>query len=311
MAGFISVTTTLDGLRWSTLTLVRPATRWSRIAVAVRSCRRWTSNSSRRRIGRVQPTEVVIPQTLGALAAFLALVAPGIVFELRRERRRARRTETAFREASRVALGSLVFTLASVLLLTGAQQLASLARLRLFVGPEEWLAKGEAYAHEHVTLILVSAAVELSLACALAVGFDAVLARRRREAATVRQYTAWTEALRADRPTGSKAWVHVFLEGGSSFFGYVRSFTPSGPIAERELVLEGESLTYQGRPLDGSEGTEKKVIGGSWHRVVIAGSKVTYLRVCYLTKDGELVRDPAHRLAPSDEVGDTAADIAE
>jgi len=239
---------------------------------------------------------VVIPQTLGALAAFLALVAPGIVFELRRERRRAPREETAFREASRVAPGSLVFTLVSLLILTGIQGLAAAAGLRLVASPEGWLASGQAYAQEHLALIVLSVAVELGLACALAIGLDVLLARRSHETATVRQRTAWSETLRIDRPAGTVPWAHVHLDNGSSFFGYVRSYSPSEPVNEREIVLEGESLTYQGKALAGTEQYEKKVIGESWHRVIIPGSKIDYLRVCYIDpKTGELVRDPEHR----------------
>jgi hypothetical protein len=61
----------------------------------------------------------VVPQTIGALASFLALVAPGIVFELLRERRRAGARESAFHEASRVAVSSLAFTLAATMILLG------------------------------------------------------------------------------------------------------------------------------------------------------------------------------------------------
>jgi hypothetical protein len=218
---------------------------------------------------------VVIPQTLGALAAFLALVAPGIVFELLRERRRGRHQETAFREASRVALGSLVFTLLSLLVLTGLQGLASLAGWRLFPSPAAWLAQGEAYARDHLTLIVVSVAVELALACAFAVGYDELRARRRGERATVQQRSAWAQALRVDRPRGTRAWAHALLENGTSFYGYVRSYTPSGPLAERELVLEGDALTFE-------DDSGQKVIGETWRRVVIPGSKITYLRVTYL-----------------------------
>jgi hypothetical protein len=59
----------------------------------------------------------VIPQTILSLVAFLFLVAPGILFELRRERRRPGRKETAFREAARTALASLLFSVAAVLVL--------------------------------------------------------------------------------------------------------------------------------------------------------------------------------------------------
>jgi uncharacterized membrane protein SpoIIM required for sporulation len=59
----------------------------------------------------------VIPQTVLSLVAFLFLVAPGILFELRRERRRPGRKETAFREAARTALAGLLFSVAAVLVL--------------------------------------------------------------------------------------------------------------------------------------------------------------------------------------------------
>ena len=50
------------------------------------------------------------PDTLGALLAFLVFVAPGLCFELLRERRRPALEQTAFREASRIALTSLLFS---------------------------------------------------------------------------------------------------------------------------------------------------------------------------------------------------------
>jgi Family of unknown function (DUF6338) len=61
----------------------------------------------------------VIPQTAAALLAFLFLVAPGIVFENLRERRRPTFDQTTFREVSRVALASLCFSVLSLILLEG------------------------------------------------------------------------------------------------------------------------------------------------------------------------------------------------
>jgi Family of unknown function (DUF6338) len=61
----------------------------------------------------------VIPQTAAALLAFPALVAPGIVFENLRERRRPSIEQTTFREISGIALASLYFTVLSLTLLAG------------------------------------------------------------------------------------------------------------------------------------------------------------------------------------------------
>jgi hypothetical protein len=59
----------------------------------------------------------VIPQTILALVGFLFLVAPGLVFEIRRERRRPVLEETTFREVSRTALASLVFSVLALAIL--------------------------------------------------------------------------------------------------------------------------------------------------------------------------------------------------
>lgn len=219
----------------------------------------------------------MVPQTLGALGAFLTLVAPGIVFELLRERRRAGRTESAFREASRVALGSLVFSLLASVVLIGVRPLVANALVDL----PRFAADGAAYARQHVPAIAVSVVVELVLACAFAVLVDLVLARRGHETTSVQPQTAWRVVFRTDRPRDTVPWVHVHLEDGSSFFGFLRSHTASGDPDDREIVLEGTELTYLGQPLLGGDAVEETVIGGRWDRVVIPASRVKYLRVQY------------------------------
>lgn len=223
----------------------------------------------------------MIPQTLGALIAFLTLVAPGIVFELLRERRRAGRAESAFREASRVALGSIAFSMAASLLLLGIQ---GLSQLIFDGGPFVDLAALSAstgYARQHVHVIVVTLVVELALACTLALTLDIWLARRKQEITSVRQQTAWHEVFRGDRPKGAIPWVHVRLTDGTSFYGYLRSYVASGNPDEREIVLEGEGLTYVGNPFSGGETVEKVTIGDRWPRVVIPSSQISYLRVQY------------------------------
>ena len=53
----------------------------------------------------------MIPTNWLTVVLFLVLVAPGLLFDLLSERRRASVTESAFREASRVILASLIFDL--------------------------------------------------------------------------------------------------------------------------------------------------------------------------------------------------------
>ncbi|GAB3006451.1 DUF6338 family protein [Saccharothrix stipae] len=243
----------------------------------------------------------MVPQTLGAVASFLALVAPGIVFELLRERRRAGFKESAFREASRVALGSLVFTLsACALLVASGASVRALFGVDVVVGLDRLVGGGAAYVRSHLMLVITSVVAELVLACAAAAAADLLLARRRSEITSVQQQTAWHQVFRRDRPPGSVPWVHVHLVDGTSFFGFLRSHTASGVPEEREIVLEGVSMTYLGKPLDGDEAHVEDVIGERWARVVIPATQIKYLRVQYRDREsGGLVDTRPRALAPT------------
>lgn len=72
----------------------------------------------------------MIPEGFATFLTFLGLVAPGLVYQLVLERRQPRRGETTFREASRIALTSLAFTVTSLLALAIAQR---------FFAPARWL----------------------------------------------------------------------------------------------------------------------------------------------------------------------------
>jgi cytochrome c biogenesis factor len=57
------------------------------------------------------------PNSVSTLLGFLFLVAPGVSYEIRRERRRPALQNSAFREAARIALWSLVFMTPTVVAL--------------------------------------------------------------------------------------------------------------------------------------------------------------------------------------------------
>jgi hypothetical protein len=234
---------------------------------------------------------MVLPQTIGALAAFLVLVAPGIVFELRRERRRGGHRESAFREASRVALGSLVFSLVAIWMLIGLETVGA-----PFADVVAWSTGGWGYARQNLFLVVWTIIAELALACGAAAAADLLVGRYGREEATVRKLSAWTETLRRDCPPKAVPWVHVCLEDGSSFFGALRSYTVGDVVADREIVLDGRGLTYVGRPTDGGDEFENEPIGETWERVIIAAARINYLRVVYLHQEtGERVLYKAKR----------------
>ncbi|WP_330271081.1 DUF6338 family protein [Lentzea sp. NBC_00516] len=242
----------------------------------------------------------MVPQTIGALASFLALVAPGIVFELLREQRRAGPKETVFREASRVALSSLAFTVASTAILLGVHALAAKwFGWKLFADLNAVVAKPD-YVKQNVALLGYSAVAELVLACLLALAFDAVLARRRRQPRSLGKQSAWVKVFREDRPPNALCWVHVMLEDGSSFFGFLRSYDAAGDPDTREIVLEGTKLTYVGEPVTGGDEKKTTVIGRDWERVVIPGARIRFMRVQYLDAETGTRVDSARRPVTAD-----------
>ena len=106
----------------------------------------------------------MIPQTTAALIGFLFLVAPGIVFEMVQERRRPTLEQSPFREASRVALASLLFSLLALL---------ALAALRTWLPASmpdagRWLRQGGRYFAANYRLVASFLLAELALAVTLA-----------------------------------------------------------------------------------------------------------------------------------------------
>jgi hypothetical protein len=59
----------------------------------------------------------MVPTNASAIVAFFLLTAPGVIFELMRERRRPGLSDSVLREASRIILASTVFTCSAFLVL--------------------------------------------------------------------------------------------------------------------------------------------------------------------------------------------------
>ena len=102
----------------------------------------------------------MIPQSIATFIGFLLLVAPGLLFELLREKRRAVIEETAFREASRIAFSSLMFTIGAVSVLGVIRA----AFPELIPDPRRWLVQKGAYLDAHYRLIFRFALIEVLLA---------------------------------------------------------------------------------------------------------------------------------------------------
>ena len=238
----------------------------------------------------------MIPETAGAFLAFLALVAPGLVFEMRRERRVPAARESAFREASRVALSSLVFTLTSLAIVAALLS----ASPQFFADLEAWFARGLQYVTEEPLLAAWTLLLPVAIACSLAFISDLTLARSRDETGNIRPGGLWFRLLRENVPKDCSVWAHVRLTDGTTFWGYVRNYTPGEALEEQELALEGIELTQQDPApatpskcrscgVRGAVAPPQVVIGRDWETVILRGEDIRYIRVVYMhNRTGEV-----------------------
>jgi hypothetical protein len=212
----------------------------------------------------------MIPQTLAAVVAFLFLVAPGLTYELLRERQLPSRAESGFREASRVALASLIFSVAAVLILC-------LARTRtphLLPDPRVWFQLGKEYVRRNYTVVSATALAELIIACGLAL-VTATYLQRRHPAGKIAHVSAWFNVMREWRLPDEEVIAMVTIDDGDRYVGLVKSYSPELQIADRELVLQGP-IVYQA--LGNSDPVQ---LGHQWAFIVIPASSIKHLALAY------------------------------
>jgi hypothetical protein len=219
----------------------------------------------------------VIPDTGAALLALLGLIAPGLVFQSRRERRRPLVNESAFREASRVALSSVIFSTTSlVIMLYFARTSGSLPNIA------DWLADPKGYLaanYQKVGLFLLS---EATLACALA--WLAESATGSAVAPHIAPVSIWYAAFRRDVPRNThRIWVWITTENGVQFKGPLRSYTPGDGSDVREIALGGSPIRRL--PHGADETTGWTTLDG-FDLVVVTTDDIRHFAVSYLDAAG-------------------------
>jgi Family of unknown function (DUF6338) len=215
----------------------------------------------------------MIPETLGAFLAFLGLVAPGLAFQLLRDRRRPSIEETAFREATRVALTSLVFTVAALGLLALLQNTGGL------VMPDvaQWMRRGNAYLHDNLGLVSRALLLELVIALSLVAVVDWIL--RRSAPGRIVPGSIWFQLFRQRCPDGTTPWLHVKLEDDTEVWGYVGDYTPDQKLENRELTIIGPKLQYRRRDDTVNEPLD------SWSSIAVRGAAISWMKVTYVADD--------------------------
>ncbi|HEY9412211.1 MAG TPA: DUF6338 family protein [Jiangellaceae bacterium] len=213
----------------------------------------------------------MIPESLATLYAFLALVAPGLVYQLVRERVRPTIRETAFREASRVALTSLIFTTASILTLALIGRLAP----QLVVDVNAW-ATSEDYVADHLWLAASSIFAEVTLASGLAAASAKFVGKRDGKARrSIEKHGVRHQLFKGGVPADSAAWVLAELIDGTRVWGFVHYYTIDEGLDQRDISFSGPGLIVQ-KDRD-SEKKEEEY----WKHVVIKGSDIVSMKVAY------------------------------
>lgn len=223
---------------------------------------------------------------VGAILAFLGLVAPGLVFELLRERRRPAVSESAFREAGRVALTSLIFTVVSlailgvVRLVTSPSPSNGAAPSILLPDPAAWLAGGNTYLASNYHLVALALLIEVVLACGLAVSAHAVLSKAGFGRARIMDGSIWFHAMRSHVPNNAThVMLHLRLTDGTRVKGVLRRYTHGEKLDDQELLLGGDTLELA-RP-----GGDFVRIGSRSDFLIVRGERIAVMSGVYIAKD--------------------------
>lgn len=210
----------------------------------------------------------MVPGSWLSVLFFVLLVAPGLLFELLSERRRAGIPESAFREISRVVLASLAFSGLAL----GILAIVRTVHPAWMPDPAMLFATSGTYLAGHYQLVLWALVAEGFLALG-AVGLAHWLLARRQGAA-IRQVSTWRQVFRLDCPEGCDVFVRVRLTNGFIYSGAVAAYTADPGDDGGDLVLAPPLFSKSGAG-------DLKPVPPDFQRVVIPRSAVEVLSVEY------------------------------
>jgi hypothetical protein len=213
--------------------------------------------------------------TVVGLVWLVFLVAPGLLFDLLRERRLPTVQESAFRESSRVVLSGVLFNVAAFLALS---MVATGVGFRLPNG-RLWFANPHPYVSSNFNLVVRFVLLQLVLSLTFAIVTHVILML----AATtrIRAVTGWHQAIRTDAPPGSTPGARIKLDDGTVYVGTVGAFT-TGDVTpnEREIVLRSPVWVQP------SNRDELRPVPREWQEIILSGSRIKSIAVVYWRADG-------------------------
>ena len=212
----------------------------------------------------------MVPTTWLTLASFLLLVAPGILFDLLAALRTPGRTESTFREISRVVLASFGFS---------ALGLAVVAFVRAFwpeamPDPRRLILEGNKYIAYHYALLI--GAFALDAVVALGTVYLIHLRLRPKDAPSLRAESVWSAVFRRGRPSHAYVpYARVRTSDGYVYQGFVGEFTADLDQEQRELVLHP--------PLGSKRATDSSMsaVPVEWQRIILPASNIASITIQY------------------------------
>jgi hypothetical protein len=237
----------------------------------------------------------VIPQTVVAFVFFLLLVAPGVTYELLYERRRPAVSETAFREAARIALYSFWFSFVAC----GIIALLRLAFPTGLFDPVAFHSDSKSYLKSYFTAIVWTVALEVLIALVLVFITDLFIVAnlhvkllvhlppsvQKAISPYIRKHGIWWHFFEdaAWRKESTIPRLNIRLSDGTKIVGFLAMFTPYNTFDKTEIAItrgQGENGRMQllDRKAPAAE-QEFKTINDDvvWIRV----EDISYLRVKY------------------------------
>jgi Family of unknown function (DUF6338) len=175
----------------------------------------------------------VIPTGIAAVISFFFFVVPGLVWELLVERRRPSKSESAFREASRVALVSTPFSAASVAIVFAVAWPLNHHWLTVLVA---WLNSGKPQSGEALVVASMLALAELAVALILLSATWRIVGVTLYGVAHLKKESAWGYAF-GNPPPDHVTIATVRITDGSEYRGQVLGFTNDYAWADREIIL--------------------------------------------------------------------------
>lgn len=210
----------------------------------------------------------MVPGDWLSVLFFFILVAPGLLFDLLSDRRRAGATESTFREASRIVLASFIFSGIAIGILAAVRAI----KPQWFLDPDILFREGSSYLAQEYQLTLPIFAAEAALALFIAWLTHVYFAHK--QGATIRPVSAWTQVFKRDCPTGHDVYIRVRLTEGITYIGLLANFTADLAIDGREVVLA--------QPLYSASGSNPLTqVPSDYQRVIISMNAIQTISVAY------------------------------